>query len=124
MAAESKPKLKMSLTTETGEVVTAEGRGAIIFIFDDISTAAGIRNVKAIHHGALSPLQIASELRTIIQDPDRGFGPVAELWRKTIALFTMSAATGMDLLDDRIDDAEAFAKAAMAEAEEREEDSE
>ena len=124
MAAESKPKLKVSLTTETGEVATAEGRGAIIFIFDDISTAAGIHNVKAIHYGALSPLQIASELHTIIQDPDRGFGNVSELWRKTIALLTMSIATGMNLLNDNIDDAEAFAKIAIAEAEKRKEGSE
>lgn len=124
MAAESKPKLKMSLTTETGEVVTAEGRGAIIFMFDDISTAAGIQNTKAIHHGHLSSMELASELQTIIQDPDRGFGNASELWRKSIALLIISTATGKDMLNDTIDEAEAFAKAAMAEAEEREEDSE
>jgi len=124
MAAESKPKLKMTLTTETGEVVTAEGRGAIIFIFDDLSTAAGIHNTNAIHHGHLSSMELASELHTILKDPDRGFGNVSELWEKALTLLIMSAATGKDLLNDRIDDAEAFAKAAMAEAEEREEDSE
>jgi len=123
MAAESKPKLKMSLTTETGEVVTAEGRGAINFIFDDISTAAGIHNTNSIHHGHLSSMELTSELNTIIRDPDRGFGDVSELWRKTIALLTL-AATGTNYLNDRIDDAEAFAKIAIAEAEKRKEDSE
>lgn len=126
MAAESKPKLKMSLTLEDGRQMEYEGRGLITFVFNDMMP--GVNNVSAIHHGHLSSMELASELAQICRaDEDDGFGPVSELWQKALTLYMMemvSSGKGRTILNKAISEADAFAAGAIAEAEREEEDSE
>ena len=113
-------RIQIKIIEDGKEIISAEGRGVICFLFDDLSKQAGTNKCNTIHHGRLSSIELASEIATITRDGDPGhFGPVAGLWQKAIALYLLEISNSSEtsILNKHISEAEAFAAGAIAEAE-------